>query len=173
AAEAAAEAATAPAPSPTDGGSFVGSAAVPPAAAPPANAPSAAVAGSAAVNAPSAAVAGSAAVNAPSAAVAGSAAQQAAPADGVLPQRVPAVPDVPDVPLRPNDPLLDPAAVAVADGTELSRIATYLRDDTGTEPEDRPDGFDLNAVLTAVRGVVGVRDATLRYRSGVGHTLRI
>jgi hypothetical protein len=91
----------------------------------------------------------------------------------MLPQRVPGVPDVPEVPLRPNDPLLDPSATPIADGVELSRIATYLRDDTVTEPDQRPDGFDLQAVLAAVQGVVGVREANLRWNSGYGHTLRI
>ena len=93
--------------------------------------------------------------------------------EAMLPQRVPGVPDVPEVPLRPNDPLLDPTATPLADGAELSRIATYLRDDTVTEPEERPDGFDLAAVLAAVQGVPGVRDANLRWNSGSGHTLRI
>jgi hypothetical protein len=92
--------------------------------------------------------------------------------EAMLPQRVPGVPDVPEVPLRPNDPLLDPGA-QIADGAELSRIATYLRDDTVGEPDERPDGFDLAAVLTAVQGVPGVRDANLRWNSGSGHTLRI
>jgi hypothetical protein len=93
--------------------------------------------------------------------------------EAMLPQRVPGVPDVPEVPLRPNDPLLDPSATQLADGAELSRIATYLRDDTVGEPDERPDGFDLAAVLTAVQGVPGVRDANLRWNSGSGHTLRI
>ena len=58
-------------------------------------------------------------------------------------------------------------------GAELSRIATYLRDDTVHRAGRAPDGFDLAAVLTAVRGVAGVRDANLRWNSGSGHTLRI
>jgi hypothetical protein len=90
----------------------------------------------------------------------------------MLPQRVPGMPDVPEVPLPPNDPLRDPATAPVADGAELSRIAARLRDPT-VAAADRPDGFDMEAVLDAVRGVRGVRDAQLRWNSGYGHTLRI
>jgi hypothetical protein len=90
----------------------------------------------------------------------------------MLPQRVPGMPDVPEVPLPPNDPLRDPDTAPVADGAELTRIAARLRDVTGDATE-RPDGFDLEAVLEAVRGVVGVRDANLRWNTGYGHTLRI
>jgi hypothetical protein len=90
----------------------------------------------------------------------------------MLPQRVPGVPDVPEVPLPPNDPLRDPDTAPVADGAELSRIAARLRDPT-VDAADRPDGFDMEAVLDAVRGVTGVRDAQLRWNSGYGHTLRI
>jgi hypothetical protein len=90
----------------------------------------------------------------------------------MLPQRVPGMPDVPEVPLPPNDPLRDPDTAPVADGAELTRIAARLRDVTA-DAADRPDGFDLEAVLEAVRGVSGVRDANLRWNSGYGHTLRI
>lgn len=100
------------------------------------------------------------------------AAEQAA--EPVLPQRVPAVPDVPDVPLPPNDPLRDPAAAPTADRRELSRIAHYLREDDRTQtPEQRPEGFDVAAILEAVRAVPDVRDAQLRWNPGSGHTLRI
>jgi hypothetical protein len=90
----------------------------------------------------------------------------------MLPQRVPGMPDVPEVPLPPNDPLRDPDTAPVADGGDLSRIAARLRDPM-VAPGDRPDGFDMEAVLEAVRGVSGVRDAQLRWNSGYGHTLRI
>jgi hypothetical protein len=90
----------------------------------------------------------------------------------MLPQRVPGVPDVPEVPLPPNDPLHDPDTAPVADGAELTRIAARLRDPMA-DAADRPDGFDMGAVLEAVRGVPGVRDAQLRWNSGYGHTLRI
>jgi hypothetical protein len=93
--------------------------------------------------------------------------------EAMLPQRVPGVPDVPEVPLSPNDPLRDPETAPVADGVELSRIATYLRDDRTDDIDRRPDGFDLASVLEAVRSVPAVRDAQLRWNSGYGHTLRI
>lgn len=94
------------------------------------------------------------------------------PAEAMLPQRVPGIPDVPEVPLPPNDPLRDPASIPVADRGELSRIATYLRDAV-EEPDQRPDGYDLTAVIEAVRGVPGVAGAKLRWDSGSGHVLRI
>jgi hypothetical protein len=88
------------------------------------------------------------------------------PAD-VLPQRVPAEPDVPVVP-EPH--AVDPPA----ETPELARIATHLRrDDVPTEPRDRPEGFDVNAVLAAVRGVAGVRDASLRTTPAGAHSLRL
>jgi hypothetical protein len=88
----------------------------------------------------------------------------------VLPRRVPQIPDVPNFARFDSDPSPDPAA----ERAELSRIATFLRDDedmAGSEP--RPDGFDLAAVLAAVRGVPDVRDAHLRWNASAGHTLRI
>jgi hypothetical protein len=92
----------------------------------------------------------------------------------LLPRRTPQVPDVPEIALFANDPLLDPAAAPPANGSELTRIATYLRDDEDVAPaEPRPDGFDFNDVLEAVRQVRDVRDAHLRWNSGAGHTLRI
>jgi len=88
------------------------------------------------------------------------------PAD-VLPQRVPAEPDVPVVP-EPH------VAEPPAETPELARIATHLRrDDVPTEPRDRPEGFDVNAVLAAVRGVAGVRDASLRTTPAGAHSLRL
>jgi hypothetical protein len=89
-----------------------------------------------------------------------------------LPQRVPAEPDVPEVVLPPNDPLRDSAAGPIADRGDLSRIATYLRE-APDDPDQRPEGFDLTAVVEAVRSVAEVRDAQLRWKPGVGHILRI
>jgi hypothetical protein len=95
------------------------------------------------------------------------------PPRGLLPKRTPQVPDVPDIALFANDPLLDPGAAPPADGFELSRIASYLRDDEDLPAEPRPDGFDFADVLEAVRGVRDVRDAHMRWNIGAGHTLRI
>jgi hypothetical protein len=81
-----------------------------------------------------------------------------------LPQRVPSEPDVP----RIADPTTEPPAPAPA----LSRIASGLRRDD-VPPSDRPDGFDVAAVLSAVRDVPGVRDAQLRATETGGHTLRL
>ncbi len=92
-----------------------------------------------------------------------------------LPQRVPGEPDVPDVPDEEVDdaPL---AEGAPAETPELARIAAGLRyekdDKLGAGPE-RPDGFDMQAVLAAVQGVEGVRDARLRKNPGGVHTLRL
>ncbi|RKE08404.1 hypothetical protein C8E86_3255 [Catellatospora citrea] len=85
-----------------------------------------------------------------------------------LPQRVPAVPDVP--------PAIHPVVEAepvVAATPQLDRIASHLRrsDDVGTD--ERPDGFDVDAVLRAVRGVAGVRDAALRTTATGAHHLRL
>jgi hypothetical protein len=82
----------------------------------------------------------------------------------LLPKRVPSIPDVPDM-FLPNDP--------AADGFELTRITSFLRDGRMDETDDRPDGFDVAAVLEAVRRVAGVSQAQLRWNSGYGHTLRI
>ena len=88
----------------------------------------------------------------------------------LLPRRVPQSPDVPDFALFDGDPSLDPAA----DGLELDRIATFLRDDEQAPASGpRPDGFDVALVLEAVRGVRDVRDAQLRWNASAGHTLRI
>ncbi|NUO59357.1 MAG: hypothetical protein HOV78_22065, partial [Hamadaea sp.] len=81
-----------------------------------------------------------------------------------LPQRVPSEPDVPRIP----EPNTDPPAPAPA----LSRIASGLRRDD-LPPSDRPDGFDVATVLSAVRDVPGVRDAQLRATATGGHTLRL
>jgi hypothetical protein len=58
---------------------------------------------------------------------------------------------------------------------ELARIATGLRykDDFQPEPEPRTDGFDFDAVLSAVRQVPGVADAKLKPNDSGVHTLRL
>ncbi|MEV5763906.1 hypothetical protein AB0L34_04945 [Micromonospora sp. NPDC052213] len=85
----------------------------------------------------------------------------------VLPQRVPAEPDVPVV---PEPPAVEPPA----ETPELARIATHLRRDDEPAPlRERPEGFDVNAILDAVRGVAGVRDAALRRTPAGAHSLRL
>lgn len=84
----------------------------------------------------------------------------------MLPQRVPAEPDVPVVP--------EPPAVEPAETPELARIATHLRRDDEPAPlRERPEGFDVNAILDAVREVAGVRDAALRRTPAGAHSLRL
>lgn len=90
-----------------------------------------------------------------------------APVGEALPQRVPAEPDVPTV---PEPPAVEPSA----ETPELARIATHLRrEDPSPEIKDRPEGFDVNAILAAVRGVEGVRDASLRRTPAGAHNLRL
>ncbi|MFC4146350.1 hypothetical protein ACFO0M_08800 [Micromonospora mangrovi] len=85
----------------------------------------------------------------------------------VLPQRVPAEPDVPVV---PEPPVVEPSA----ETPELARIATHLRRDDEPAPlRERPEGFDVNAILDAVREVAGVRDAALRRTPAGAHSLRL
>lgn len=70
----------------------------------------------------------------------------------------------------PEPPALDP----LAETPELARIATHLRrDDVPAEPRDRPEGFDVDAVIAAVRVVPGVRDASLRATPAGAHSLRL
>jgi hypothetical protein len=89
----------------------------------------------------------------------------AAPGPGDLPQRVPAEPDVPDVGEIPGP---QPPAEA----PELARIATRLRRDD--VPREAPtEGFDVDAVLEAVREVPGVREASVRPNRTGAHTLRL
>ncbi|MEV0720200.1 hypothetical protein, partial [Asanoa sp. NPDC050611] len=83
-----------------------------------------------------------------------------------LPQRVPAEPDVPTAPEPPSDTPADPP--------QLARIATHLRRaDLPTVERERPDGFDVKAIIAAVRGVSGVQDATLRTTESGAHSLRL
>lgn len=85
----------------------------------------------------------------------------------LLPRRIPQIPDVPDFAKFDSDPAPD----LLAERSELSRIATYLRDDDDAAP--RTEGIDLATVLDAVRAVPGVQDAQLRWNAGAGQTLRI
>ncbi|GAA4687553.1 hypothetical protein GCM10023263_24810 [Phytohabitans rumicis] len=87
------------------------------------------------------------------------------PVADVLPQRVPAEPDVPTV---PEPPTTEPPA----DGPDLTRIWSHLRRDD-VQPRERPEGFDVKAILAAVRGVEGVRDASLRTTNAGAHSLRL
>jgi len=84
----------------------------------------------------------------------------------VLPHRMPVDPDVPTSPTAVVDP---PAKTP-----ELARIATHLRrDDNPPEPRERPEGFDVDVVLDAVRGVTGVQGASLRTTAAGAHNLRL
>ncbi|MFC7480297.1 hypothetical protein ACFQX7_09980 [Luedemannella flava] len=94
-------------------------------------------------------------------------------AERELPQRVPGMPDVPEVPLSATDPLVDPALAPVHPAGELSRIADYLRTDATHSRGLPAEGFDVAAVLAAVRSVRDVRDAQLRWNPGGVHSLRL
>ncbi|HET8660266.1 MAG TPA: hypothetical protein VFM55_14870 [Micromonosporaceae bacterium] len=88
--------------------------------------------------------------------------------DDSLPQRVPGEPDVPTVP-GPDAEESDESAQV----RDIARIADHLRHD---EPTGRPplrESLDTEAVLAAVRGVPGVRDAQLRPNPGGVHSLRL
>ena len=99
-------------------------------------------------------------------------------ASSPLPQRIPAPPDVPEVPDEEPDDQYVEQGERIRSGLappELARIATHLRYDEDLEEQatDRPDGFDVDTVLSAVRLVPGVRDAQLRPNPGGVHTLRL
>jgi hypothetical protein len=85
---------------------------------------------------------------------------------GALPQRVPAQPDVPRV---PEPPSVEPSAEVPA----LARIATHLRRGDVVPAQERQEGFDVQDILTAVREVAGVRDASLRATPAGAHSLRL
>jgi hypothetical protein len=93
----------------------------------------------------------------------GSTGEQSFPA---LPQRVPAQPDVPTV---PEPPSVEPPAETPA----LARIATHLRRGDVLSAQERQEGFDVTAILAAVREVEGVRDASLRSTPAGAHSLRL
>ncbi len=85
----------------------------------------------------------------------------------MLPQRVPAEPDVPVVSELT-------ATEAPTQTPELARIATHLRQaDEPAGPRERPEVFDVDVILGAVRGVAGVRDAALRRTKSGAHSLRL
>jgi hypothetical protein len=85
---------------------------------------------------------------------------------GALPQRVPAEPDVPTV---PEPPSVEPPAETPA----LARIATHLRRGDVFPAGERPEGFDVQAILAAVQEVEGVREASLRTTQQGAHSLRL
>jgi hypothetical protein len=85
---------------------------------------------------------------------------------GALPQRVPAEPDVPTV---PEPPSVEPSAETPA----LARIATHLRRGDVLPAGERPEGFDVQAILAAVQEVEGVREASLRTNPRGAHSLRL
>jgi hypothetical protein len=96
------------------------------------------------------------------------------PYSRLLPQRVPAEPDVPSVSGVPDVPAVEPESGGEPAATpELTRIATYLRDEDEEVATTRPDGFNIPAVLAAVRLVPGVRDAQVRTNPSGAHTLRL
>ncbi|MCM4081947.1 hypothetical protein [Paractinoplanes hotanensis] len=84
-----------------------------------------------------------------------------------LPQRVPAQPDVPKG--VPEPPLVE----ATAETPALARIATHLRRGDVLPVQERQEGFDVQAILAAVREVEGVRDASLRQTPTGAHSLRL
>lgn len=88
-----------------------------------------------------------------------------------LPQRVPGEPDVPTVPGAGAGETAETDESAAV--PELTRIATYLRHDEATGRPVRRETLDTEAVLDAVRGVAGVRDAQLRPNAGGVHSLRL
>ena len=90
----------------------------------------------------------------------------AEPKSRALPQRVPAEPDVPTV---PEPPSVEPPAETPA----LARIATHLRRGDVLSAQERQEGFDVNAILEAVKEVAGVRDASLRSTPAGAHSLRL
>jgi hypothetical protein len=73
------------------------------------------------------------------------------------------------VPTVPEPPSVEPPAETPA----LARIATHLRRDDALSAEDRQEGFDVKAILEAVREVAGVRDASLRSTPQGANSLRL
>jgi hypothetical protein len=94
--------------------------------------------------------------------------------DPPLPQRVPAEPDVPEGPAGPA-----PGGEAEAAGRprwtapELAWIADQLRRDDVPREATPTEGFDVDAVLAAVRDVEGVQAASVRTDPAGMHTLRL
>jgi hypothetical protein len=64
---------------------------------------------------------------------------------------------------------VEPSAATPA----LARIATHLRRGDVVPPQERQEGFDVTAILAAVREVDGVRGASLRTTPAGAHSLRL
>jgi hypothetical protein len=60
-----------------------------------------------------------------------------------------------------------------AETPALARIATHLRRGDVLSADERQEGFDVQAILAAVREVEGVRDASLRSTPAGAHSLRL
>jgi hypothetical protein len=60
-----------------------------------------------------------------------------------------------------------------AETPALARIATHLRRGDVLPAQERQEGFDVQAILAAVREVAGVRDASLRTTPAGAHSLRL
>jgi hypothetical protein len=60
-----------------------------------------------------------------------------------------------------------------AETPALARIATHLRRGDVLSSQERQEGFDVKAILAAVREVEGVRDASLRSTPAGAHSLRL
>jgi hypothetical protein len=60
-----------------------------------------------------------------------------------------------------------------AETPALARIATHLRRGDVLPPQERQEGFDVTAILAAVREVAGVRGASLRTTPTGAHSLRL
>ncbi|GAB2923628.1 hypothetical protein GCM10027280_08390 [Micromonospora polyrhachis] len=69
----------------------------------------------------------------------------------------------------PEPPAVEPSTEA----PELARIATHLRREDEPSQLERPEGFDVDAILDAVRDVAGVRGASLRTTPAGAHSLRL
>jgi hypothetical protein len=60
-----------------------------------------------------------------------------------------------------------------AETPALARIATHLRRGDVLSGQERQEGFDVKAILAAVKEVAGVRDASLRSTPAGAHSLRL
>jgi hypothetical protein len=60
-----------------------------------------------------------------------------------------------------------------AETPQLARIATHLRRGDVLPVQERQEGFDVQAIVAAVREVAGVRDASLRTTPAGAHSLRL
>ena len=57
--------------------------------------------------------------------------------------------------------------------TATAEAIAVRRADSPAVEQERPDGFDVDAILAAVRGVAGVKDARLRTTPAGAHSLRL